>query len=101
MLKRSATLVEMLVLVCPAVSLAVDNAKPISNFVGTWKADSKRNVGSYPQLRFRRATDGGLEELRGFEAQPLVHPVKFGTQPYAVDDGTATIAWKEIDTTHF
>ena len=42
-----------------------------------------------------------MEELRGPEAKPLVQPVKFGTQPYAVDDGTASIAWKQIDATHF
>ncbi len=53
-----------------------------------------------PELRFRRANSGGIEELRGPENRPLVQPVKFGTKPYAIEDSKDTIAWKETDSNH-
>jgi hypothetical protein len=88
--------------VSPVVSFAADNSKVIHNFVGTWKEDeAKRKIGSFPSLRFRRSGSGGIEELRGPEGRPLVQPVNFGTNPYAVDNSKNTIAWKQIDSNRF
>jgi hypothetical protein len=74
----------------------------IRNFVGTWKQDpAKTKRGSLGSLRFGRAADGSLEELRGPEARPIVHPVKFGIPAYKVPGSRYMIAWKQIDSEHF
>jgi hypothetical protein len=74
----------------------------LQKFVGVWVEDqSKLKIGdSFGKLRFRQSGDG-LEELRGPEVKPLVQSVKFGTKPYAIDGSTNTIAWKQIDSSHF
>ena len=56
---------------------------------------------SAAKLRFQKTADGGLEEVRGPEAKPLVQPVKFGPKPYAIDGCVNTIEWKQIDSRHF
>jgi hypothetical protein len=104
MRSRFATALVTLALISPASSLAqTDHSKVIGKFVGTWtENESKRKLGSgIPGLRFRNGTNGSLEELRGPEARPLVQPVKFGTDPYAIDNGKNTIAWKQIDAMYF
>jgi hypothetical protein len=75
----------------------------LQKFVGVWAEDeTKLKIGdSMGNLRFRQAADGGLEELRGFDAKPLVEPVKFGVKPYAIDGSKNTIEWKQIDAKHF
>lgn len=75
----------------------------VGKFVGVWiENESKLKIGdSFANLRFRQNTDGGLQELRGPEVKPLVQPVKFGTEPYAIDGSKNTIAWKQIDSSHF
>ena len=76
----------------------------LQKFVGVWLEDeAKLKIGdSMGNLRFRQAADGGLEELRGFDAKPLVEPVKFGgVKPYAIDGSKNTIEWKQIDAKHF
>lgn len=76
----------------------------LQKFVGVWVEDEaklKLGASSVP-LKFRQAADGGLEEIRGPEAKPLVESVKFGTEPYAIESGSKnTIAWKQIDPSHF
>jgi hypothetical protein len=104
MSSRLATAFVTLALISPASSLAqADHSKVIGKFVGTWtENESKRKLGSgFPGLRFQNGTNGSLEEVRGPEARPLVQPVKFGTNPYAIDSGKNTIAWKQIDAKHF
>src|SRR5436190_9027096 len=82
--------------------LAADSSAIISKFVGTWRGnETKRKIGSGFNLRFRSAASGGMEELRGPEARPLVQPVKFGTKPYGIDNSKNMIAWKQIDANHF
>jgi hypothetical protein len=71
-------------------------ASVIGRFAGTWKEnEAKAKLGSAPGLRFRTSGDGGLEELRGTDAAPLVQPVHFDGKPYAVDSGKNTLAWKQ------
>jgi hypothetical protein len=74
----------------------------LQKFVGVWMEDeSKLKIGdSFGKLRFRQSGDG-LEELRGPEVKPLVQSVKFGTKPYAINGSLNTIAWKQIDSSHF
>jgi hypothetical protein len=95
-------LVVSLALVFPLLCLAEgDHSNLISKFVGTWNENqAKRQIGTFGSLRFRRAADGSLEELRGPEAKPVVQPVNFGVKPYTVDADTM-ISWKQIDATHF
>jgi hypothetical protein len=90
-------------LVSPMLCLAqADHVKLINHFVGTWKEnEAKRKIGSFHSLRFRRAANGGIEELRGPESRPLVQPVRFGTKPYGTDNSKNTIAWKQIDASNF
>jgi hypothetical protein len=74
----------------------------LQKFVGVWVEDeSKLKIGdSFGKLRFRQSGDG-LEELRGPEAKPIVQSVKFGTKPYAINGSVNTIAWKQMDSSHF
>src|SRR5438067_1239094 len=77
-------------------------AAVIGKFVGTWKEnEAKRKLGSGLALRFRRAPNGQLEELRGPEARPLVQPVNFGGKPYSVDNSKNSLTWKQHDASHF
>ena len=74
----------------------------LQKFVGVWELDdSTLDPNSFINLRFQRASDGGLEELRGPEAKPIVELVNFGAKPYSIDGSTNTIAWKQIDPSHF
>jgi hypothetical protein len=70
---------------------------------GSWvENESKTKIGeSFAKLRFQKSADGGLEEVRGSEASPLVQPVKFGAKAYAFDGSVNTIEWKQIDSRHF
>jgi len=89
-------------LLSPLFCAAEDYSKAIHNFTGSWKEnEAKRKIGSFPSLRFRRAANGGIEELRGPDNRPLVQPVDFGTKPYGVDNSKNTIAWKQIDGNHY
>jgi hypothetical protein len=82
------------------------NAIPLSaevadRFAGTWREiESKRQLGSMPALRFRTTPSGGLEELRGPEARPMVQPVSFDGKPRELDSGN-TIVWKQINPHRF
>ena len=84
-------------------------AQPTPTFTGSQKLSgswvenqSKRKLGdSAAKLRFQKTADGGLEELRGPEAKPLVQPIRFGAKPYAIDGSVNTIEWKQIDSRHF
>jgi hypothetical protein len=95
----------LLALVSSIVCLAQSPpATVIGKFVGTWKDnESKRKIGSSaPGLRFRRASSGQLEELRGPDERPVVEAVNFDGKPYQVDTPSdTTIAWKQIDANHF
>ena len=73
----------------------------ISSLSGTWKEDqTKRKLGSTPGLRFRTNAEGGLEELRGPEARPMVQPVKLDGKSYAMEGGN-TMIWKQVDANAF
>ncbi len=77
-------------------------AQSASGFVGSWVEDpSKRAIGSLRNLTFRAAANGGLEELRGSSARPLMQPVRFDGKPYEVDGSRNVIVWKQLDATHF
>ena len=88
------------VLACWRVCAAQPAPSPetvIKNFVGTWQEnEAKRQIGSAFSLRFRQGPNGGLEELRGPEARPLVQPVRFTGQPYGTDDSKNTIALEAV-----
>lgn len=73
----------------------------VSKFVGTWQEDESKRKGVTATLTFRTNASGGLEEVRGSELRPLVQPVNFTGQPYAIDDSKNTIAWKQIDSNRF
>jgi hypothetical protein len=75
----------------------------LQKFVGVWVEDeTKLKIGdSMGNLRFRQTAGGGLEELRGYDAKPLVEPVKFGVKPYAIDGSKNTIVWKQVDARHY
>lgn len=71
-------------------------ASALSKFAGTWtENEAKAKLGSTVPLRFRKTADGGLEELRGPDAAPLVEPVHFDGKPYDIDGGIASIVWKQ------
>ena len=73
-----------------------------TKFTGTWKEnESKTKISPSFTLKFRRDSQGNLEELRGSEARPLVQPVRFDGKPYAVDGSKNMIVWKQIDKSHF
>jgi len=77
-------------------------AQGANRFVGTWVEDqSKRTMGAERSLTFRQAANGGIEELRGAYARPLVQPVRFGVPAYAVDGSRNTIAWKQLSPSQF
>lgn len=83
-------------------SLCFAQAQSLGKFVGTWTEDeSKRSFGATETLKFRAEAKGNLEELRGADARPLVQPIHFGAKPYSIDASTNSIAWKQIDKTHF
>ena len=85
------------VCVLPSILLA-QSAK---GFAGSWVEDqSKRTIGSLRSLTFRQGA-GGLEELRGSYANPLVQPVRFDGKPYSVDESRNTIVWRQIDANRF
>ena len=74
----------------------------LGKFAGTWTEDeSKRTFGPVETLKFRTDAKGNLEELRGADARPLVQPVRFDGKPYTVDASKDSIAWKQVDDTHF
>jgi len=82
--------------------LCFAQAPSLGKFAGTWTEDeSKRSFGSTETLKFRADAKGNLEELRGADARPLVQPVHFDGKPYTIDASTNSIAWKQIDKTHF
>ena len=82
--------------------LCFAQAPPLGKFAGTWTEDeSKRTFGSTETLKFRTDAKGNLQELRGADARPLVQPVHFDGKPYTIDASTNSIAWKQIDKTHF
>ena len=91
----------LLVVATAAPARSQSNAAPsvVDRFIGTWQEDeSKRQIGSLGSLIFRRSDSGGLEEIRGGEARPLVQQVIFDgkTRATAVADNS-DIAWKQID----
>jgi hypothetical protein len=89
-----------LTLVASFVCLA--QAPSLGKFAGTWTEDeSKRTFGSMETLKFRTDSKGNLEELRGADARPLVQPLHFDGKPYTIDASDNSIAWKQIDKTHF
>lgn len=78
-----------------------DASQLISALSGTWKEDqAKRKFGSTPGLRFRTTASGGLEELRGPEATPMVQDVKLDGKSYEMESGNSMI-WKQIDANTF
>jgi hypothetical protein len=106
-MKRTCSLVNVRVIALTLVPclIVVGQSSPtpvLQKFAGVWMEDeSKLKIGdAFGKLRFRQNGDG-LEELRGPEVKPLVQSVKFGTKPYAIDGSTNTIAWKQIDSSHF
>jgi hypothetical protein len=79
-------------------------ANLFKNFTGSWKEnESKRKFGGGAgvTLRFRRAPSGGIEELRGAFANPLVQRVEFDGKPHPIDGSRNTIVWKQLGTTKF
>jgi hypothetical protein len=102
---RSLVNVRVIALTFVPCLMIVGQSSPtpvLQKFVGVWVEDeSKLKIGdSFGKLRFRQSGDG-LEELRGPEVKPLVQSVKFGTKPYAINGSLNTIAWKQIDSSHF
>jgi hypothetical protein len=102
---RSLVNVRVIALTFVPCLMIVGQSSPtpvLQKFVGVWMEDeSKLKIGdSFGKLRFRQNGDG-LEELRGPEVKPLVQSVKFGTKPYAINGSLNTIAWKQIDSSHF
>jgi hypothetical protein len=102
---RSLVNVRVMALTFVPCLMIVGQSSPtpvLQKFVGVWMEDeSKLKIGdSFGKLRFRQSGDG-LEELRGPEVKPLVQSVKFGTKPYAINGSLNTIAWKQIDSSHF
>jgi hypothetical protein len=83
--------------------LAQSTPPIIGKLVGVWIEDeSKLKIGgSFADLRFQQTPSGGLEELRGFEVKPLVEKVTFDGKSYPIDASKNTIAWKQIDASHF
>jgi hypothetical protein len=101
-IRYSYTASKVLALTLAASFLCFAQAPSLGKFAGTWTEDeSKRSFGSTETLKFRADTKGNLEELRGADAKPLVQPVRFGEKPYTIDASTNSIAWKQIDKTHF
>lgn len=98
-----SVILSALTLTLSLVSFGQSTPPPVAKkIVGVWIEDqTKRKIGSsLGDLRFRQTTDGGIEELRGFELQPLVEKVTFDTKPYVIDE-SSTIAWKKVDANHF
>jgi len=101
---RFSVRVITLTLLSCLTSLAQSTPPPVvGKFVGVWiENEAKLKIGgSFADLTFRQSTGGGLEELRGPELKPLVQTVKFDEKPYPIDGSTNTIAWKQIDPSHF
>jgi hypothetical protein len=98
-----ATLLFSLVTAGTSVAQTKDQASGVARFTGTWKEDvSKRKIGSFQNLVFRRKAKGELEELRGSELRPMVQTVNFTGKPYSIDAASKnTIAWKQIDSNSF
>ena len=93
-----------LALTASSVCFAQAPAPSLAKFAGTWTEDeSKVKLSPSFTLRFRRDAQGNLEEVRGFDAAPLVQPVRFDGKPYPIDDPSkkSTIVWKQIDKSHF
>ena len=89
-------------LTVPLLGQESNSAAPVvARFTATWKEDvSKRKVGDLVHLRFQKNTQGGLEELRGPEAKPVVQPVVFDGKPRETGSGN-TIVWKQTDANTF
>jgi len=101
---RFSVRVITLTLISCLTSLAQSTPPPvIGKFVGVWVEDTAKLKigGSMANLTFRQTTGGGLEELRGSELKPLVQTVKFDGKSYSIDESKNTIAWKQIDSSHF
>jgi hypothetical protein len=80
----------------------VASAQSATRFVGNWVEDqSKRTIGSMRNLTFRLTAGGGLEELRGSSARPLLLLVRFDGKPYEGEGSPNTFTWKQLDATHF
>ena len=78
-----------------------DTGKLVSSLSGNWKEDqSQRKLGSAGGLHFRTTASGGLEELRGPEARPMVQSVKLDGKSYDMEGGNSMI-WKQIDANSF
>jgi len=91
--------VTILVVASPAL---LGQASPEDRFVGTWVEDqSKRSDGSLRDLTFRSGADGGIEELRGSYANPLVQPVRLGAAAYPVAGSQNMLTWKQLGPRHF
>jgi hypothetical protein len=74
----------------------------IERLAGAWKEDvSKRKSGSGVDLRFRRRSDGGLEELRGPEARPEIQHVILDGQPRPVPGANYSIVWRQINANEY
>jgi hypothetical protein len=94
-----ATVLLAVATAAPARAQANAASSVVDRFIGTWQEDeSKRQIGSLGSLIFRRNDSGGVEEIRGGEARPLVQQVIFDgkTRATAVTDNNG-IAWKQID----
>jgi len=92
----------MMALLRVAAAPAGAQAPGADPFAGNWVEDqSKRTNGGLRALTFRRAADGGTEELRGSYANPLVQPVRFGAAPYAVEGSQNRLEWKELGPRRF
>ena len=82
---------------------AVDLQGVQQAFVGTWREDistRKLNAAAFPELRFRKAADGSLEELRGPASASTAQPVIFDGKSRDLPSGNA-IAWKQLGPASF
>jgi hypothetical protein len=88
--------------VVPALAQTTASSAALDRFVGTWREDeSKRQMGQ-AQMIFRRSASGGVEEVRGGEAQPQVQQVVFDGKPHQIEDQNRnSITWRQSDANTF
>jgi hypothetical protein len=55
-------------------------------FVGNWKEDVSKRDKAGPDLRFQQSANGGLEEARGPEKNPILQPVIFDSKPHELPE---------------
>ena len=101
MIRRVRSLVlaaHLLALVGPVSRIAHAQAAPVlSALRGTWIEDQAKNTfGSDFDLRFRRSSSQGIEELRGSGPNPLFQSVVFDGKSHPVDGNSGnTIVWSQ------